>query len=717
MSRDRPALRALADRLGIVPSYRDVGGRERATSDASAEALALAMGFDASGEASAARALAALDAERAGRLVDPVLVWREWEHADPELEVEAALLAGARDFALELRLEDGRVLRREGRLPGAAPGRRVGLALPARPPPGYHEVRLALDGGSGGARAAVQQLVMTPRTAFAPEEATGRARAFGVLCNLYTLRSPRGFGHGTFGDLAELARWAAGQGAAFVGLNPLHAVENRGLAFAPYSPSSRLFRNLLYLDPEAVPELAESTELAARLADPAVAARRAALLSAPRLDHEAIHDAVLPLLRELHRVFRERHAERATPRGAAWRAYCEREGDALRDFATWEALAEAQGGGPGGFDPEWWRWPPALRDSRSSAVEAFRSRCAEAVDFRRWLQFELDRQLGVAAAAARDAGCRLGVYGDLALGSSRASADTWMAQDLYARGVNVGAPPDDYAPAGQDWGFPPFDPHRLRASGYREWIRLLRASFAHAGALRLDHAIGLLRLFWIPAGRPGSEGAYVRYRGDELLGILALESRRHRAIVVAEDLGTVPPELPGLLHDWGLLRSAVLRFERDADGSFRPPRAWPARSLATAGTHDLPPLAGFWTGADVSLRRALGAAPPDADAAREAERRALLGRLRAENLLPGEGDPDPAALMAAVHGLLARTPAALIGVSLDDLAGETEPVNLPGVPLETHRSWSRRMARPLAELTRAADVAAALEPLRELGGD
>jgi 4-alpha-glucanotransferase len=712
MSRDRPALRALADRLGIVPAYRDVEGRERVASDASTEALVRAMGLDASDEASAAHALAALDRERAGRLVDPVLVWREWEHADPQLEVEPAALAGAREFALELRLEDGRVLRHEGRLEAAAPGRPLALALPTRPPPGYHEVRLALD---GGARAAVQRLVMAPRTAFAPEAATGRPRAFGIWCNLYSLRSSRGFGHGTFGDLAELARWAGSRGAAFVGLNPLHAVPNRGLAFAPYSPSSRMFRNPLYLDPEAVPELRESPELAARLVEPAVAARRALLQGAERLDHEAIHDALLPLLREIHRAFRARHAERATARGAAYRAYCEREGEALRDFATWEALAEEQGGGPGGFDPEWWHWPAALRDPRSPAVESFRRQRAEAVDFRRWLQFELDRQLGEAAAAARDAGCRLGLYGDLALGSSRASADTWMAPDLYAHGVNVGAPPDDYAPEGQDWGFPPFDPHRLRAEGYRAWVRLLRASFGRTGALRLDHAIGLLRLFWIPAGRPGSEGAYVRYRGDELLGILALESRRHRAIVVAEDLGTVPPELPGLLHDWGLLRSAVLRFEREADGSFRTPRAWPARALATAGTHDLPPLPGFWSGADLSLRRALGAGTPDAETAREVERRALLARLRAEGLLPGEGEPDPAQLLAAVHGLLARAPSALVGVSLDDLAGETEPVNLPGVPLEIHRSWSRRMTRPLAELTRAGDVAAALEPLRELG--
>lgn len=716
MSAPRPELRALADRLGIVASYRDTAGCERETSDATRERLLRALGHEAGDEASARREREALARADAGRLVEPVLVYREWEHGAPALAVNRRALRAACDYALEVRLESGERLHGEGRAdPGAAPPEApLELALPGAVPPGWHELHLQL-GTPGGPRRAEQRLILAPRTAFQPEQA-GPGPAFGIVANLYSVRGERGFGHGHFGDLAALARFAGEAGAAFVGVNPLHAVPNSGLAFAPYGPSSRLYRNLLYLDPEAVPELHECAEARALLDEPSLRLRRDALRAAAHIDHEAVQEALLPVLEALHRCFRAR-AGRGGERAEAYAAYRRREGDALDDFATWEVLCRrlAPAGAPPAF--AWWTWPEAYRDPRSGAVEALRRRHADEVDFRRWLQFELDRQLALAAKSASESGCRLGLYQDLALGVSRASADTWMEQRAFAAGASLGAPPDAYAPEGQDWGLPPLHPHRMREDGYRYFARVLRAALSHAGALRIDHAIGLVRLFWIPEGRPGSEGAYVACRADELFGVIALESARQRAAVIAEDLGTLPPELPGLLADWGLLRSAVTRFEREADGRYRPASHYPPRALATLGTHDLPPLAGFLSGADLDLRSAVGALPSDVDLAlarseRAAECEQLLARLREDGLLAPGGEPAPDEVIRAAHAFLAGVPSVLVAASLDDLAGEEEPVNLPGVPIEQHRSWSRRMREPLASLVRSPALADRLAPLR-----
>ncbi len=715
MSSERRALRTLSQRLGILETYRDVDGSDRLTSDATREALVAAMGHDGSTEAGATRALDALDREARERLLEPVLVWREWAEGRPELRLNAAALGDARDYRIELRLESGECESSRGSLPESREQAVVDLPLPCKPPLGYHEIRIELD-APGGSRRGSQRLVMAPRTSLQPEERIGD-RAFGIWANAYTLRSggDGGWGHGGLRELRELGRMAGESGAAFVGINPLHAVTNRGLDYSPYSPSSRLYRNILYLDPEAVPELARSSGARKLLDDPQRRARRVALEAAARIDHEAVLEAMLPVLRELYATF----IRCASPsRKQAYADYRDREGSTLRDFAIWETLAEHRGRLGNEPGSAWWRWPAPLRDPDSTAVAAFHRDHADEVDFRCWLQFELDRQLAETDRSLRDAGCTLGLYQDLALGSARASADAWMAQDLFAAGAQVGAPPDAYAPEGQDWGFPPFDPHRLRAQAYRPWSELVRAACTHSGALRIDHAMGLLRLFWIPEGRPGSEGAYVSYRADDLLGILALESRRQDTVLVAEDLGTLPPELPGMLADWGLLRSSVVYFEND-DHHFRPTSHYPPRALASVSTHDLAPLAGHFQGSDLDLRAAANGVDPDpaVSPAYEERRQAkegLVAALRTEGFLAPEGGgdtPDSAGLRDAVHAFLAATPCILASVSLDDLAEERDPVNLPGVPLTSHRSWSRRMSRSLEELS--PELRAGVEPMRK----
>jgi 4-alpha-glucanotransferase len=707
----RSSLRVLADHLGVLPTYWDVGGTEHPTSDATREALCTAMGYACADERAAAQSCERIEEERR-RLLEPVRVWREGAAEPWSLRLRHPGHERTQDAQVILHEEGGARRAIEARLAPAARGAEVTLPLPERPAAGYHTALLEL-----GTTRAEQQLVVAPARAVPPDELLGSDRGFGIWSNLYTLRSRTNWGFGNFSDLADLARWCARLGGDFVGVNPLHALSNRGSGIAPYSPTSRLFRNILYLDIEAIPELAACDRVRARLNATDVRTRLASLRRAEAIDHGAILTLALPLLRELHRTFAQRHRGRRNARGAAYARYRAREGGRLDDFATFEVLAETVGdaAAPGA----WRRWPAAYRDPRNAAVARFRRDHAEEIDFRRWLQFELDEQLARAARIGREAGLRVGLYTDLAVGSAAESADTWLFQDVVAHGVEVGAPPDPFAARGQNWGLPPFDPHRLRADGHRPWVRLLRAAFQHAGALRIDHVMGLQRLFWIPAGQPGTEGAYVRYPTGELLGILALESRRHAALVVGEDLGTVPEELPGLLRSWGILSSAVLAFERDGD-AFRPPEAYSGHALVTAATHDLPPLAGWLAGSDLELSRRVGRIPSDADLARAREARAreraaLLDLLREQGLLP-EGDPTPAALVAAVHAFLARTPSPLVGLSLDDLAGETEPVNLPGVPTDLHRSWTRRMGRTLESLASDPALGSSL-PGAILGGE
>jgi 4-alpha-glucanotransferase len=315
----------------------------------------------------------------------------------------------------------------------------------------------------------------------------------------------------------------------------------------------------------------------------------------------------------------------------------------------------------------------------------------------------------------------VGLYQDLAIGTAPSSGDDWSFPDLFVTGASIGAPPDPLAPQGQNWGLPPLHPLRLAEQGYAYWTALVRGAVRHAGALRIDHVLGLFRQFWIPAGASGRDGAYVRVPTRDLLGVLALETARAGALVVGEDLGTVPPEVPPALEEWRVLSSKVFYFEREAGGGFKPARAYPALSLATANTHDLPTLAGYWLGRDVELRRALGLLPTAraeraARADRARDREALVERLVDEGLLDAEAPPpDDVTLRAAVHAFLRRTPAWLVGLSLEDLVGEVEPVNVPGVGPDDYPSWTRRLSAPLEALATDAAVRRALGVERDWG--
>ncbi|GGX54642.1 4-alpha-glucanotransferase [Streptomyces fructofermentans] len=583
--------------------------------------------------------------------------------------------AGAAEAAADA---DGTGLRAGSSLPAVLaalpPGTRLLIrteqgetrASTERLPPGVH----AMEATAPDGRTARAHLVVAPARLPAPP-----GRTYGLLVQVYSLLSGRSWGMGDLGDLAELASWAGRSlGAGFVQVNPMHAaVPGAPTDPSPYRPSSRRYPDPVHLRVEDVPEFAH-TEDRDRL--------RALLERAERQRASVLHkdalidrDAVWELKREALELVRD------VPLGPGRRAaYCDflaEEGEALEDHATWCALAEVHGS-------DWHHWPAALRDPRSAETARARAELMDRVDFHCRLAWLTDAQLSAAQRSARDAGMPVGIVHDLAVGVHPGGADAWAQQEHFAAGMTVGAPPDAFSVQGQDWGLPPWRPDRLAESGYAPYRRLLRALFRYAGALRIDHVMGLFRLWWIPQGRPATEGAYVRYDAEAMLAILALEASRAGAPVIGEDLGTVEPGVRETLHEHGVLGTSVLWFERDWAGTGRPlpPESWRADCLATATTHDLPPTASRLTGDHVELRDRLGLltrplAEERAEAAAEAgEWLRLLARL---GLLEGSGGGvSEEAEIQALHRFLLRTPARMVGVWLPDAIGDRRPQNLPG---------------------------------------
>ncbi|MBT8144515.1 MAG: 4-alpha-glucanotransferase, partial [Gammaproteobacteria bacterium] len=324
----------------------------------------------------------------------------------------------------------------------------------------------------------------------------------------------------------------------------------------------------------------------------------------------------------------------------------------------------------------------------------------EAIDFHQYLQWIADLQLTEAQSAAREAGMSIGLYRDLAVGVSPEGSEAWSNQQLFAAGATVGAPPDALALKGQDWGLPPLDPGRLRRQAFAEFSQLIRSNMRHCGALRIDHVMGLLRLWWVPQGSDATEGAYVYYPYRDLLGIVALESQREDCLVIGEDLGTVPDEIRQSLPGAAVYSYRVLMFEKNDDGSFRRPAEFPRRALATVSTHDLPPLHSYWDGSDIDLRERLGLYPDEqtihhARASRQYDKSALLQALQEQQLCEHTGETIDDNLVVAIHQYLARSDAALVTAQPEDWLGMTEPVNVPGTSTALFPNWRRKLVQDI----------------------
>ncbi|MFE0177784.1 4-alpha-glucanotransferase [Streptomyces sp. NPDC059002] len=679
-------LSRLAAAHGVATSYSPSPGRTVPASDAAVIAALAALGVDASTPEATRAALAEREAHLAERLLPPtVVVWTDTPA--PGAPPFARLAPGTR---VRVELEEGGAVAWEttgsggvAEASGGGGGERPLVAgeLPPgvhRLPPGVH--RVLVRGPDG--RTAHAHLVAAPRRIRTPE-----GRTHGFLVQLYSLLSRFSWGMGDLGDLAEFAAWSGhALDAGFVQVNPLHAAVpglpgGPGGDPSPYRPSSRRFPDPVHLRVEDVPEYAhlrgEARDRAEELRERAGRLRASVLHQGELIDRDAVWALKREALELLHGV------PLGPGRRAAYNAFLAEQGTALEDHATWCALAEMYG-------PDWHSWPAPLRDPASP--ETARARCdvMDRVDFHGRLAWLTDAQLATAQRTAREAGMAIGLVHDLAVGVHPGGADAWAQQRHFAPHMTVGAPPDAFNARGQDWGLPPWRPDRLAESGYAPYRALLRGLLRHAGALRIDHVMGLFRLWWIPAGRDPTEGTYVRYDAEAMLAVLALEAHRADTLVIGEDLGTVEPGVRETLREHGVLGTSVLWFERDWKGAGEgggagtgrplPPDRWRADCVATATTHDLPPTAARLTGEHVQLRYDLGLLTRDVTlerAAAAADVHEWLALLALLGMLPG-GMGCEEDEIRAVHRFLLATPARMVGIWLPDAVGDRRPQNLPG---------------------------------------
>ena len=727
---EREALERLGALHAITPDYYDIWGQRHALSDASYIALLGALGVHARTAQEVETAISAAELERLQDALPPVIVVRQ-EAAPWTLNLNLAGADANEPIAWRL-IEEGGACH-EGVFERAGADSRVSarceVLLQAAAPCGYHRLALLCQ----GKLLDETSFVVVPARSYRPPAIENGGRVWGAAVQLYAVRSERNWGMGDFTDLAALlAQWGA-RGAGLVGVNPLHALYPHNPEHAsPYSPSSRCFVNVLYLDVEAVVDFGECAQARARAGTPEFQSRLKALREAELVDYAGVAAVKLPLLALCYTHFREQHLARGTPRAQDFRDYQHAHAPALRQQGLFEALQEH-------FHSEdaqvwgWPVWPEAYRDPAAPEVARFAAAHAERIEFYEYLQWQAELQLAAVRRRAAELGLGVGLYQDLAVSVDRGGAEAWANQDLYAIAASVGAPPDDFNLRGQDWGLPPLAPERLRAAAYAPFVATLRANMRHAGALRIDHVMALARLFWVPQGGEPRDGGYVRYPFEDLVGIVVLESHRNRCMVIGEDLGTVPDEVRATLARVGVLSYRVLLFERQHSGEFKRPGDYPADALVTAATHDLPTLAAYWEGHDLVLRRELGLYPSEEVhqaqvAARVHDRARLLRALEHEGLLPEGATLDPAclpqmtpALMLQIHAFLARCSACVLVVQPEDVLGMREQMNLPGTTDE-HPNWRRKLPLALehwpedagfAELVR---MLAALRPRTAAGG-
>jgi 4-alpha-glucanotransferase len=717
VSQELADLRELAALYGVQASYHDIGGRlvEAAPESLLAVVSALAGPLDGMGEV--AEALAARRAELDTRLVEPVLVAWDGVLAEVSLRLPAggagdvgrerregrgdggaADGSGSRSVACHLDLENGE--RRAWthdleRLPAAPPGQRR-LEFPEALPLGYH--RLEVKTGGRTARALV---IAAPRRAHELSGPDGPGgRQWGVFLPLYALRTARSWGAGDLTDLAALADWTAGLGGGVVGTLPLLAAFlDEPFEASPYAPVSRRFWNEVYLDPRRLPEATLCPAARRLLESPELLAETRSLAALPLVDYRRLATLKRRVVEEMVAWF---FANPGPRRQELERFVAGR--PEVADYAAFRAVGDRRG-------ESWQAWPERLREGSLAAADY------DEEDFRYhlWVQWATEEQMQAAAAEARRHGP--GLYLDLPVGVHASSYDVWREREVFAAGLAAGAPPDAFFTQGQNWGFPPLRPERLRERGYDYLIASLRHHLRHAGVLRIDHVMQLHRLFCVPAGMPASAGAYVRYPHEELYAVLTLESHRHRAAIAGENLGTVPPEVGEAMASHGISGMYVMQYELAPGGGglLREP---PADAVASLNTHDMPTFRGFWEGRDVEDLRSLGFFD-DGQARAERERRAaqrqeMVAAVTARR--PGEwdgrGDPYPLVLRDRLEHL-ASSPARLVLINLEDLWLESEPQNVPGTSDE-RPNWRRKARLSLEEMSRRPEVAAMLRRIDEL---
>jgi 4-alpha-glucanotransferase len=695
---DQHLLLKLADAYGVGTSFQGWDGLPHSVAEETLIKVLAALGVPAHTNQLIEAALAEAELAPWRRMLPPAVVVQQGETALVPVHVldgatarlNIVLEAGAgTGEPVEAVQQDIWVAPQE--VDGVPTGRAT-FALPPGLPLGWHTLHAESDGVTAEGTLVVVPARLT--TARPLEE----RRGWGVATQLYSVRSRRSWGIGDFADLADLATLSGARGADYVLVNPLHAAEPvPPVQPSPYSPSTRRFFNPLYIRVEAIPEIAYLKPRRRAMVDSLQEQVHGLNKDGERLDRDSVYAAKLQALELLY------HARRSPTREAAFEEFCRSSGPGLEDFALWSAIRED-------LAPEDPLWTDPDRALGTPKAEALRKKLEDRIGFHRWLQWICDEQLESAQQAARRAGMRLGVVHDLAVGVDLSSADAWTLRGVLAPGISVGAPPDMYNQLGQDWNQPPWHPGRLAEAGYAPFRNMLSTVLRHAGGIRVDHVLGLFRLWWVPAGNSPRDGAYVKYDHEALIGILALEAQRAGAVVIGEDLGTFEPWVRDYLAARGILGTSILWFENDGDSPL-PPERYRTQALASVNTHDLPPTAGYLAGDHVALRSRLGLlerSEEEERAEHTATLEKMMGLLRERGLLPEAGEDEAASGVApgpgspgseertveALHRLLAQTPSVLLGVALVDAVGERRVQNQPGTTEALYPNWQVPLGDP-----------------------
>lgn len=695
--RSGDTIATLATRAGFEVEWQDAHQNLQHVPESTLAVLLERMGLPCGNAQQIRQSAAALDAELSGRKLPPLMT----AEVGRGIALSAASFRAGSHYRIEL--ESGAII--DGRF--TAPKGEEALLAPIDEP-GYHSLvindqRMTL--------AVAPQRCYTVADAWRTlhrDDAQAAAQVpplWGIAAQLYGLRRNGDGGIGDYTALASVAVDSARRGAHALAVSPTHAMFSaEPQRFSPYSPSSRLWLNVTHIDPAAVFG-ADAARAALEAAQGAV--RWSELEALPLIDWPEAVVLKLKVLRALYEQFCTHERARDTPRALEFHGFCERAGRALEDHARFETLQAAQlaQGGNG----HWRNWPDALRDPRSPEVEAFADANRHEVNFHLFLQWLAAKGLSHAQHAAQDAGMAIGLIADLAVGCDSAGSHAWSYRDDMLQGVSVGAPPDLFNQAGQSWGLTTFSPRAMRTQGFSAFIDMLRAAFAHAGGIRIDHILGLRRLWLVPEGESARNGAYLRYPLEDLLRLIALESWRHRAIVIGEDLGTVPEGFRERLDEHAIAGIRVLWFEAAEDGNgFKPPRDWDRNAVGTTTTHDLPTVAGWWRGSDITWRNRIGQTSPRADGrdpeeAAQEERAVHRAELWQAFQQAGVAAPDVAAPPAdkapvdEALAFVASTPEPLVTFPLEDLLALDEQPNLPG-SIDEHPNWRRRLSVPVDAL-------------------
>jgi 4-alpha-glucanotransferase len=702
------ALRRAADACSIDLAYWDIFHRQHHISADGLRSILSSQGWDVSSQEAIQSELLRRFESSLRQAARHTCVISE---SDKSIELTLPMDAGGH-LNLEIHLENGSslspgleaaALQGLRELSSPAFGARVyRLPLPPELPLGYHHLDLTLDGVS----LAKINVIVCPDRAYIPERLASGGKTAGLNVTLYGLRSDRNWGCGDFTDLKALIEWAhAEMGFSFIGLNPLHALHNRvPYNTSPYLPLSVYYKNHIYIDVERVPEFVESRWARELRASSRIDAR---IQAAREAEFVAYHDVDVLKRGFLKVLYREFKRSAGESRAQAFREFCGREGDLLDKYALYRALDEVLHKQDRN---RWtWRdWPAEYHDPESDACRGFAGAHARTIEYYKYSQFVLEEQLTEVQSHAKAVGMSVGLYHDLAVATDSCGSDLWAHRKFYVNGCRVGAPPDDFSPKGQDWGFPPPNGHAHSEDGYRLYRESIRKIVRTGGALRLDHVMRLFRLFWIPAGMEAAQGTYVRDNATDLMRILALESVRSQNIIIGEDLGTVTDEIRDMLARFRILSYRLFYFERNRDGYFKPSAHYPQQALVSSSTHDLATLAGFWTYRDIEARRAAGLADEhgywEQRNNRNVEKQRMLDTLHQEGLVPPYFERDAAKipdlngdLHNGVIGFLAQVPSMILLLNQEDLTKETEQQNLPGSTAE-YPNWQRKMRVRIEDL-------------------